>query len=469
MAQKTEFIDPYEVTKWYNENTDLGIVLDIPASGVGEDILKRSAKVQRANTKVMLAEKEKHVELINVVHGNNIDAYKKFFDIVHDDEVNRLCMANAYSGHAVNAVGDMLSMFMDKDVMKHYKHYHILGVYNVSVIPLYIWLANHSMKDKLITSDASSYLYSALGHHVYLQRTPLHPPEPLAFGYDSGVRHSNPHRQLSCCCPVCKTVKYSDIFGMLSGGTLSFVLAHHNIYENCRYAAMMDDYARQLPPAEYREMMRKQLESHNSRDATLQAFDFIQKAETDGIKAARSRYAYYFTDNRSFQKVRLDDELKSVLKTYEGDEAVSDLNQDEQQYRQLIDRVLTDYEKLHKGTDEEKAAVRKRHAKKKNTVRVRKTFGSEGARFNSTNNARGKRALKQLLKKQARKQEKQKKADIIISKQRLEKSAKAERKAIRLGKLRELRIAKGFDPDKPMRPVKKAIKHALTTTSKAAA
>lgn len=294
---KAEFINPVNIANWYHHNVDVGIALDIPISNANPFFIE-AAQVQKINTNMMftaLAEHGSAVEIMNVYHGRTVDSNKRYHDVVYDPRSRRLCLAGIYFGTVVNAV-DMLWRLIDY-TKGLYDHYHILGVYNLLLLPALIYMA-HAKQLPLLTSDASTHIMSANMRMYHMQRTPEHPVERLVIG-TKGEKQSkqvlSAYKTLACNCPVCRTLKYYDIFSTLSGATPTFLMAMHNMNEILRYSHMMSEMARQLPFADYRKLVELQLANHSkhNRQESLHALDYINEAATNGTQAARKRFSMF--------------------------------------------------------------------------------------------------------------------------------------------------------------------------------
>lgn len=282
---KVDWIDPVQLVRHYNNNSDIGIGLDIPIWSNDDKMLMRAAKVQKLNLITMLKHKRKDLELLNPVHGGSPEKLRSFYKLVRHPDVNRIAVAGTQDGTLVAGIDTLLEAYVG--LGQKFDQVHVLGVYNIAHMLPIIWAAN-SFGDRLLTSDASTALMSANNKMYHTQHDMFSPVRRLRIG-DIGTRPS-PHNVFPCQCPVCKTLKYVDILSVLDGGLYRHTLMMHNIWEINRYSKMMDDLASTLNVTEFKEVCRSQLQNHRDTKSSLAAIDFVQQAATDSLSAARRTY-----------------------------------------------------------------------------------------------------------------------------------------------------------------------------------
>lgn len=278
-----DFIDPKDVIDWYNDNVDWGMVLDVPPILSEEDILYKSAVMQKNNIKVMLEHKKPEVELINIIQGWTFDQRMKFLDIVDFPEIDRL----AFGGYRGSPVSEIAAILQLTNGPRRFKHYHILGVYNLLKLPAIIKVANLKGAP-FFTSDATTPIQSAINKRYHHQSSIFDPERRIDIGRNSAVNEFN---YLPCSCPVCHIVKYMSIFSVLESQLVSNLLTLHNIYEIKRYTKMMDSLAANLTDKEYKDVVKHQLKRRG--EGTLAALDLIATYNDDPKKALK-RYAMFF-------------------------------------------------------------------------------------------------------------------------------------------------------------------------------
>lgn len=286
MQGRVDYIDPKNLAKFYNRNADMGIILDIPLyRGVDNDLLVRSAKIQKKNTKKLLENIDDTVELINVCHGYSIDKYMRFLDIVTVEEIDRLCIGGLYMKDLLSGLSEFIHI-VDK-WKHHYKHFHILGVYNVSVLSCFIYLAEKVYPDILVTADASTPLQSARNGLYHFQREFNKPLERLQIGSrHNKLTYFNKYRTLPCGCPICRAIKYMDVFSFLLSNPMIRALTFHNTIEITRSLGSIAQIARSTEFLEYRKVMEQILSTHTNKEEAQRGFDFIEMYLEHGIEKA---------------------------------------------------------------------------------------------------------------------------------------------------------------------------------------
>jgi queuine/archaeosine tRNA-ribosyltransferase len=392
-----DYIDPKAVVEWYNENVDWGMVLDIPPIFFDAEYLDRSANIQKANIKVMLENKAPNVELINVIHGRTYDQRMEFLKKIDTPDIDRVAFGG-YRGSVVSCTADALQIFSGK---RKFKHYHILGVYNLlKLIPI-IKMANTKMlKKTLITSDATTPIQSAVNKMYHHQQSIFEPAKRIPIGHKIAVY--NPYTYLPCQCPVCSSIKYLNILGFLDGQLAASLISLHNIYEINRYTKMMEDLAKNADDKEYKTIVKHQLKSRASE--TLAALDLIS-AYIDNPDKALKKYSLYFTKTKGlFEGVPVAKTDKSKAKAEQTITAIaeakglfkrenlscalnSDLAQDanlfvnkreevsEEQTQDRYDKMLEKYEKVHgiKVNESLRSGKTQKDTRKKQLKRASKT------------------------------------------------------------------------------------------------
>jgi len=339
------WIDPSDLTQWYNKNVDLGMVLDIPIRFQDNDLVKRCAYVQKANTDFMLREKSNNLELINIFHGINDADVTAYRDICEVDGVDRLAIGGAYWFGALGAIDRVLFYILNG---KKYKHYHILGVMNILHVVLYMRIASKGFAP-LITSDSSTHLQNAVTKGYLFQPFISHQFKPIDIGDKENF--PAPHNHLPCVCPVCSTIKYADVLRILSGNLAAFLLMTHNMYVTNRYLKGMHSIIQTATTRELKELMGFQFKSRNQfvADETLRGLDFIDLVQQEGLETARSRYAFYMKGLK-IAPVAPNKLLDNAGNSFSRDNEMLVDKQSQAEYIQRISKVVEAYERYHKIT-----------------------------------------------------------------------------------------------------------------------
>jgi queuine/archaeosine tRNA-ribosyltransferase len=307
------FLDPVELVKWYNDNVDWGMILDLPLSIHDPVLIKRSTKVQAKNIDLMLKNKNDRVELINITHGFTAEERLDFLKAVDRPEINRLAFTG-YISTIVSSVADMLTILTKA---RKFKHYHVLGVYNLAQMAVLVKLGNLKGME-LLTSDASTPIQSAYNKSYHHQQSIHNTHKRLVIG----DRESIPAdwKFLPCSCPICSALKYTDILGVLDTGMLTMVLSMHNIYEINRYARMMDGLCRDVSDKEYKNIIKHQLGSRAVE--TIRGLDLITAYNKDGLDALK-KFSIYLNRGSSFRGVGMIEVMPDRAEVVEGEDLAS--------------------------------------------------------------------------------------------------------------------------------------------------
>lgn len=331
IMQKVDYIDPIELVKHYNLNSDIGMVLDIPTFlSSNSDHLIRAAKIQAANTQLMMDNKRESLELMNVVHGYTKQGIRKVRAIVEREDITRLAIPGTADDNSLLSALDLTL-----DVMmtgQKYEHYHCLGIYNIPhMLPMILAANMPQFEGRRITSDASTHLQSANNKIYHTQHTMYSPARRIRLG-DLSTKPAVDHH-LPCSCPVCASIKYTDVLSVLDGALFKHTLAVHNMWEITRYSKMMNEFASTLPFKDFREVCRRQLANHDMKEQSLTTLDFVHDIGRIGIKDARLKYRAYMNSEMKqhgpvqlFGPVAVQDAAavanteytESVLQKYEG-------------------------------------------------------------------------------------------------------------------------------------------------------
>lgn len=343
MSGVTNFIDPLDVAKWYGNNIDWGMVLDIPiiSDEVPLDTVRRLAHVQKKNSDLMLEHLPPHVELINIVHGISPAQKQAYAEIVQDDRIRRLAMGGMYYNNVVFATNELYKTI---SLNTHYHHLHILGVYNVAQMAIMIRLANSPMNKMFITSDASTPIQSARSKLYHTQLGQMSGPKRMPIG-DSD-RYPTTHNQFTCQCKVCRALKYTDVLASIDGALSTFTLAYHNTQEVVRFTRQLNDVCRTTSHAEYKKLVASILKNHRSAKLTLQAIDFIDYADAYGLPAAQKRYQHYLNIS-SIVKETVYGILFDKAAITDKEQAKVEEEENELSITERMDEIASRYEDYH--------------------------------------------------------------------------------------------------------------------------
>jgi hypothetical protein len=160
---KEVWIDPEHLTDFYNVYVDEGVTLDIPIRTYNRELLVRMLAVQKKNSKMIMEGLKPGVRLANVAHGFDYQDFTFVRERLWENErMDILCIPSSRVLPDIKSI-DRLLYHMTHGM--EYRQYHLLGIYNMTWLSLaikfiYEWNKTKG-KDVLLTSDASSAIYSA--------------------------------------------------------------------------------------------------------------------------------------------------------------------------------------------------------------------------------------------------------------------------------------------------------------------
>lgn len=294
-----EYLDPLKLVDWYNNNVDLGMTLDIPSRAQGEDIYKRLAKIQKHNNKVIMDNKREDLEIFNIFHGTTPEETKMYRSIVERPDIDRLAMGGLYLGTTMGSAYKLVNVLLDG--MK-YKHYHILGVQNLTqVLPL-IWTSIRYGVN--ITSDSSTWLKRSV-YKVYMDYSSLAvAPSNLNIGtmnankYDS-VGYITSTNQLACNCNMCSVIKYRDVFAVITNLMTTQAISYHNMLTTVNYMKDMYDVMSKMTLDQVKELVTVQFgekmsgKGSSALNDMLRVFTYVDDVKEMGLKDANKKWKFY--------------------------------------------------------------------------------------------------------------------------------------------------------------------------------
>lgn len=282
-------INPDLLIKWYNENVDLGMVLDIPTSHI--DTLEEArllAKAQAVNTERMMQQKRDGLELINIIHGTRADWWEMFYETCHRPDIKRLAVGGAYNMNFLSGL-DRLFRTIDTTRPDGYEHYHVLGVWNLLQVIPFMRIQAHDYVP-VLTSDSSTHVQNANARNYA-----FHPSldsewrlKPIGF---RGNVPLNSEVTLPCTCPVCYTLKYMEIFSVLPGALVTFCLMQHNMFAMNQYVRNMREPVKELSAAELKKLMQAQVGNRRGFEEAVRGIDFVDSVIKNGHSKTRARYS----------------------------------------------------------------------------------------------------------------------------------------------------------------------------------
>lgn len=292
---KEFWIDPEKLAVFYNDNVDQGVTLDIPIPTFDRELLTRMLRVQKNNSKFLLKHISSDVQLANVAHGTDYDDFMFVRERLYEDpRMQILCIPSSVIIPDIKSI-DRLCYHLTHG--QEYKQYHLLGVYNMTWLSLAIKLiyeynkANN--KDILLTSDASSSIYSASALRYHKQVMPYKSVTRWPIGNMAPVigKYNLPGKTLMCQCAACDAVKYMDAFAILGDINVACLLTRHNEIETINWTRLMCEAAATMDLKDYLKFCLEQ-SNNKYRRSILEGFAYLEMFLQDGWEKTHARFKH---------------------------------------------------------------------------------------------------------------------------------------------------------------------------------
>lgn len=239
----------------------------------------------------------------------------------------------------------------------HYDHFHILGVYSLAHLAVFIRIAKYCRDqgyNVMITSDSSTHIQSAVNKTYHTHLGLEYAPKRMIIG--DKTRMPTVYSQFGCQCPVCRAIKYEDVLSVLDNANMSFLLASHNAFEMARYVQQLTDLCNSLSDEEYRRLVVSHMKGERA-EYLQQALEMISDIEQNGFtETVLKKYRFFIpTMNTNYKELppMFSDSVES-----DGVVAV-----DFEESRSHISEVLDRFEAFH-SSPEEKERITSLHGKK---------------------------------------------------------------------------------------------------------
>ncbi len=297
------YINPRHLVEWYNKNVDYGIVLDIPIM-INKDITCKLAKIQDKNTQIMLEHKDPALELVNIVQGITPDERRAHRDIVERDGVDRMALGGLQARLPIEMLSSALLTMLEG---RKYKQYHILGLAQPLKSLLLIYLSNTGLCE-YVTSDASTATLYALNNAMLIAPSPNLPMSLASFTIKENY-HPTIFSEVACSCPVCRAVKYTDVFSLLNGHRKIALMVTHNVLTLTRYFKMMKDIFLESTPTEIKKLATQVLNKKDCADL-CDGINFIEEVRNSGLAKADLKYKYFIQKPKPLVEGMFESNLK---------------------------------------------------------------------------------------------------------------------------------------------------------------
>lgn len=213
-------IDPIKLAEWYNQNVDLGFILDTPIVKNGVELPANMFDKVLQKTYDDTEKLVKHctIPLFGVLHGHTPEQMDKWWKKMSDFHFDGWCGGAKPPSNAI--LQALISM-----KLKSYgvKKLHILGVSGFSITPILAYLSQHF---DMVTYDSASYGTGAMFRKYIL---PIEIGDAINFGREEKGKI----KKLPCDCEVCRTCTAESLYeeNSLAGALISL----HNLLIYIRY------------------------------------------------------------------------------------------------------------------------------------------------------------------------------------------------------------------------------------------
>ena len=209
-------INPVDILRWLESNSDIGMNLDIPPVISYKDSLKRSVK----NFKIFKDNRQNYnFKLYNILHGNNLQEIERWYKVVHRYPFDGWAIGIKPSTNTfLQLLCYLILIQKGESSIKDWCHvFGVSGLQNM----LSLSIASEHFDSK-ITFDSSSYNMGSRFRMYYI-------PWNVRYIIDFGRNATNHLDRLPCKCPVCLNSDPSIMYDQQDPRT-PFLISIHNLY-----------------------------------------------------------------------------------------------------------------------------------------------------------------------------------------------------------------------------------------------
>jgi len=289
LTGKLDYLDPVGLVNWYNENADIGMVLDMPVASRIRDpeLHMKLARLQRRNTVTMLEHAVPGLEFMNVVHGTTYEDKLRFHERVAHPKIRRLAVGGSYFDTVMSSIAAVLTLH--QEIGDHYDHYHFLGVTNLFQVLTYMRMAKLGLLP-FVTSDSSTYYQKGASKEYLIQTRMTSNISHLNIGQRDNV--TSVHSMLPCSCPVCSNLRYVDALSNFGGSAISSATAFHNAYRYNEYLKAMAGVI-DWPLPKLAKLLEQQLGKRSSLKEGIKTLEFVDEVASSGLGKAVRKFQYF--------------------------------------------------------------------------------------------------------------------------------------------------------------------------------
>ena len=222
-------LNPREIQDWQEQSCNIGFCLDkIPYSGstiqvkgsLSDQLTMKCAEETKRNIDMALKYKDsKDFKLYGIIQGKDYKSYKKWYDIIKDDNL---------SGYAVKGVNSPMSMAVP--LLFAYENLdrpiHMLGVGGLTKLAIPIYFSNFFKYP--ITCDTTITL-TGIKYRLYYLPAILN--ENITY---QSNREKVKLEGFPCDCPACKSIDFKTIFTHNRINEVKFRSEERRVGKECR-------------------------------------------------------------------------------------------------------------------------------------------------------------------------------------------------------------------------------------------
>lgn len=286
----TDFVDPHEVIGWFNDCVDWAAALDIPprpADMGNRKVMAGLAEAQNKNLQMMLSEKRDSLNMLNIVHGFNIDEMRRWIAYVRDDRCAGWACGSDNIWAALPVFQCILLPIMELPNESN-KRYHLFGVSGKGFIPAMAWMA----RGVNISIDSTNFLrgnryrrYINTDLHGKLNETDM----------TEMTNKLTPRQKLPCACPVCHSMGWWDVFKLDGESKAQHLLTIHNLWTILSFVRFWNVAAKSCDIHEYKKLI-KLVFPKTYREIWLST-GYVDYSLKEGLDKSHKRFRPFFTDD----------------------------------------------------------------------------------------------------------------------------------------------------------------------------
>jgi tRNA-guanine family transglycosylase len=216
-AGKNVDITPMQVLRWIENNSDIGMNLDVPPWNTFKDPLKRSIE------NFALFEKNRvnyNFKLYNVLHGKSYEEINTWYNAVKKFNFDGWAIGiDPATNIYLQIIGYMY--LNEKDALNLNGFCHFFGMSGLQNMISLAMLSNYF--DTAITFDSSSYNVGSRFRKFML-------PNNIRYQWNMGREKPRKINNIPCNCPVCRNTTIEELY-IQTDDMAPLLISLHNLYQ----------------------------------------------------------------------------------------------------------------------------------------------------------------------------------------------------------------------------------------------